>query len=349
MLLPACAAAAPPPASPAPSPEGSTEGLLLTHLRSPGGAETELYLREGRLVSPEEASREVHRVDGGGAYVVPAAIDAHVHLAYLPIAEAHAAGGIAGAVDLASPISFLSEDAGPLRLRRSGPMVTAPGGYPTQSWGADGYGLPCEDPGSCRDAVERLADAGADPIKIPITAGPTLDDASLRAAVDAAHARGMRVATHALDEAAVRRGTAAGADILAHTPTAPLSDETVASLSDKTVISTLAAFGASEAAVDNLARLHGAGATVVYGTDLGNTHTAGIDRRELLLLVAAGLDEPAILDAITRVPATVFGFDALGTLEPGKAASFLLLDDDPLTNVLTLATPRQVYLDGRAL
>ena len=46
------------------------------------------------------------------------------------------------------------------------------------------------------------------------------------------------------------------------------------------VVSTLAAFGGSPAAVDNLRRLHAAGATVLYGTDLGNTRDAGPSAEE---------------------------------------------------------------------
>jgi imidazolonepropionase-like amidohydrolase len=32
---------------------------------------------------------------------------------------------------------------------------------------------------------------------------------------------------------------------------------------------------------------------------------------------------------------------------PGKAASLLVLTEDPLVNPLTLATPEQVWIDGR--
>ena len=60
-----------------------------------------------------------------------------------------------------------------------------------------------------------------------------------------ARAHGLRIATHALDDAAAAEAAEAGADILAHTPVAPLAPATVRAWSGRAVITTLAAFGAS--------------------------------------------------------------------------------------------------------
>jgi imidazolonepropionase-like amidohydrolase len=183
-------------------------------------------------------------------------------------------------------------------------MITPPGGYPTRSWGADGYGLECDGEAACVAAVDRVVDAGAAIVKVPIGAGgPDHDDATLRAIVARAHARDRLVAVHALDDASARRAAEAGADILAHTPVERLSADTVALWSTRAVISTLRAFGGTETAVDNLRRLHESGATVLYGTDLGNTRTAGIDPLELSLLAAAGLTDAEIRAAATADPA----------------------------------------------
>ena len=79
----------------------------------------------------------------------------------------------------------------------------------------------------------------------------------------------------------------------------------------------------------------------------GNTRTPGIDPRELALLADAGLDAAAILDALTHVPASVFGFDELGALEEGRAASFLLVRGDPRKDVTLVASPEAVFIDGQ--
>ena len=112
------------------------------------------------------------------------------------------------------------------------------------------------------------------------------------------------------------------------------------------MVSTLRAFGGSAAAVDNLRRLREAGAVVLYGTDFGNTRTAGIDRAELELLGHAGLDAEAIVAAGTTAPAEWWGLDGLGAIEVGAEASFLLYDRDPTADPRDLASPDVVVLRG---
>ena len=327
-------------------PAAETVGCLrIAGARLPGGAPFEAVVRDGRLVTLDAAC--ARELDARGSFVVPAFVDAHVHLEYLPAEEALARAGVAAAVDLAAPIESLGEQrAGPLRVLHAGPMITATGGYPTRSWGADGYGLPCDGAAACAAAVDRVADAGADLVKVPLAGPPEHDDETLRAIVERAHARGLRVAVHALTDVAARRAADAGADLLAHTPTEPLSEATVRALADRAVVSTLAAFGGSEAAIENLRRLRAAGATVLYGTDLGNTRTAAIDARELALLARAGMSPRDVVDAGTAAPARFFGLEGLGALEPGAAASLLLLDADPLAHPETLTRPVHVLLDG---
>lgn len=285
-------------------------------------------------------------VDVAGRWLVPAFIDDHVHLAYLPEADELADGGIAAAVDLAAPLSFLAESHAPLRVLAAGPMVTAPGGYPLNAWGADGYGLGCDSVAACEAVVDQVVAAGAAVVKVPLAGDPELDDAELAAVVARAHAAGRKVAVHALSDDAAARAAAAGADLLAHTPVEALSAETVAAWSGKAVVSTLAAFGGSESAVANLAALRAAGATVLYGTDFGNTQSAGIQADELTLLQEAGLDGAAILAAGTSTPAAYWGWSDLGGLGEGKEASFLVLDADPTVDPSTLTRPVQVWLRG---
>jgi imidazolonepropionase-like amidohydrolase len=273
----------------------------------------------------------------GGRWLAPQIIDSHVHLAYWPVAEELSRRGVAGVVDLAAPVSFLGAPHGGLEVVASGPMITAPGGYPLSSWGEDGYGLPCASAEEAARAVEELHRRGARLIKIPFGAAPELAPDAVRAAIDRAHALGLKVAVHALGDDAARRAAEAGADVLAHTPTEPLSAATVALWRDRAVISTLSAFGG--ASVENLARLRAAGARVLYGTDLGNTRDAGISARELRLLGEAGLAAPAILAAATTAPAAFWGMDDLGAIAPGRAARLLVLDADPLADPAALASP----------
>lgn len=346
--------------NPAPSNTGAaTEGgaLLLAGARVLGVSEPglaagdfiDILVENGRVTALGPAgslSSEAERVSLEGRTVAPAFIDSHVHLTYRPDAAGMADGGVAAAVDMAAPLASLAEDAAPLLLRASGPMVTSLYGYPTQSWGSDGYGWPCADAEEAAAAVRALAEAGADLIKLPVTDAPVLDEAALRAAVEAAHALGLPVASHALGDEHARLAAEVGADLLAHTPTSALAPETVAAWADGAVVSTLGAFGGSATAVRNLAALRAAGAQVLYGTDFGNTRTAGIDPDELALLVEAGLDGAAILEAGTSAPAARWGIEDLGAIRVGARASLLVLAADPREDPLTLAAPVAVYIDG---
>jgi imidazolonepropionase-like amidohydrolase len=300
----------------------------------------------GRIVAIGDTSPDATRVDVSGHWLVPAVIDSHVHLAYLPDAEGMADGGVAAAVDLAAPSAFLSEDHGPLRILAAGPMITAPDGYPTQGWGRDGYGLEVSDAEEAVAAVDSLRAAGARIVKLPLDGGPRLSDDALDAVITRARALGMRVAVHALGDADAALGAAIDADVLAHTPTGALSEETVEAWADRAVVSTLGAFGGTDVAVANLSALRDGGATILYGTDFGNTRTAGVDPRELTLLAEAGLSPAEILAATTSAPAAYWGFDGLGALAVGNAASLLVLPTDPVLDPLALSDATLTLIDG---
>lgn len=308
----------------------------------------DVWMRDGLIleVGAGLTAEGAESVDVTGRFLVPAFIDSHVHLAYLEQGEAMADGGVAGAVDLAAPFEFLAASHAPLLVRAAGPMITAAGGYPTRSWGSDGYGLECATAAEAVAAVDRLHDAGATVVKLPITGDPQLDDDAVSVATARAHALGMRVASHALSDDEAARAAGAGVDALAHTPTSELSTTTVASWSGRAVISTLGAFGGRATTLANLSALRDAGATVLYGTDFGNTRYAGIDPDEILLLQSAGFSGVEILAAGTSAPAAFWGFPELGAISAGRAASLLVLSSDPLLSPEVLSAAEQVWIAG---
>jgi imidazolonepropionase-like amidohydrolase len=266
---------------------------------------------------------EVERVEGG--YLFPGFVDAHVHLS---MSEPHtvAAGGVTGVLDLGSPLAYAFAEHPPLRFAAAGPLITARRGYPTTSWGANGYGLEVGDPGQARDAVALLADSGAAIVKVAIEpgGGPTLDARTLRAVVEAAHGRRLKVAAHALSVDAVREALTVGVDVLAHTPMEQLPEDLIGSLGANgvTVISTLRAFGAHDSTRANLAALAAAGCPIAYGTDLGNgSIRPGIDAAELELLEHALGDRARALAAATSVAGALAG--AGGRIAPEMPADLL--------------------------
>lgn len=309
------------------------------------GAVVELRVEAGRFtgVGATVDHGDARIVDLGGAHVVPGFVDAHVHLAYRPDPDGMLDGGVVATVDWAAPLDRMAAPDPDLQWRASGPILAPVGGYPTQSWGSDGYGLETR-PEDVEAAVDRLAEAGATVIKVALQGAPSWDSDTLERIVARARTRGLEVGVHALGAADAQLACAAGATILVHTPVEPLPDAAVRACSRVTVISTLTAFGGSDATLQNLRRLRAAGATIVYGTDFGNTSTAGIQIRELEALQAAGLDGAAILAAGTTTPAARFGFEV--GIAPGLPASFLVLAADPRERPTTLADPSQVWVAG---
>lgn len=325
------------------------EGLLFADGHVVGLGVADIRVIDGKVseVGQLQAGAGETVIDLGGRWVAPAFIDSHVHLVYAPAGAEFAARGVAGAVDLAAPVAIFGADMDPLRVLATGPMITAQLGYPTQSWGANGYGIECADAAAAVAAVDQLAALGAAAIKLPVTAAPQLADDALAAAAARAHVLGLPVVSHALSDDQARRAALAGVDMLAHTPTEPLSKATIAAWSGRAVISTLRAFGGSETTISNLKALRAAGATVLYGTDFGNTMTPGIDGSELALLLQAGMTPQEILTAGTSAPAAAWGLDgALGAIAVGLDASFLVLATDPLVDPMVLVSAEAVYLRG---
>jgi len=270
----------------------------------------------------------------------PPIVDSHVHLALDPVADQLQAHGVLVAVDLAAPERAMADPV-PIEILRSGPMLTRPNGYPLDEWGKDGYGIGCDDEACVRAAVDRLVGEGARVIKI---AGDDdgLAVALMPTAVQAAHAHHLKIAIHALSNASALAGAKAGCDILAHTPLETLSDETIAAWTGRAVISTLAAFGGTPIAVENLKRLRGSGAMVLYGTDLGNLKDTGPSHEEVELLEHAGLSDADIVAAMTTAPIAFWGL----TIDPG---SYLVLDGDPRTNIVRLLSPLHVFARGKSV
>lgn len=293
-----------------------------------------------------EGEADATKLDLAGRWIVPAYIDSHVHAAYLATISRFPDRGIAAVVDLGKPLSTMAVTYNGLQMLTAGPLMTAPGGYPTQSWGRDGYGLEVAGPGDADAAVAKVVDAGATVVKLAFADAPSLDEPTARALVEAAHARGLKVAAHALTDTHAALAARVGCDVLAHTPVEPLSEATIAAWSGRAVISTLSAFGAGGAALANLQALHKAGATVMYGTDFGNSTYAGITNAETFAMIRAGFELPQIVDMATKIPAAYWGFTDLGELAVGKRASFFATADPPTERPDTLAVPIRVFIDG---
>jgi imidazolonepropionase-like amidohydrolase len=103
-------------------------------------------------------------------------------------------------------------------------------------------------------------------------------------------------------------------------------------------------------AARNVARMAAAGVTLVLGTDSGTSaHYPGIwEQQELELHVAAGIAPMRVLQMATINSARVLGVaDRFGSLEPGKAADFIVVDGDPLVDIKTMRRISRMWMNGR--
>ena len=266
-----------------------------------------------------------------GAWVGPGIVDAHVHLAFGSFEEMRRTGVVA-VRDLGAPAESARAWRGP-HVAVAGPLLTAPGGYPSSSWGADGFARFVATAGEARAAVLEL---DCDVVKValePAGGQPVPPPEVVRAVVEAAHDRGLAVTAHALTEAMVLRAVEAGVDELCHTPAEPLSGATVdrVAASGVWVTSTIETLG--DEAARNAARLVAAGVPFRYGTDLGNAGTfPGVDQRELDRLAAAGLGRLGALRAATEWAAAAPGLAGRvpGRLAVGERVYAVVLDRDPV-------------------
>jgi imidazolonepropionase-like amidohydrolase len=99
----------------------------------------------------------------------------------------------------------------------------------------------------------------------------------------------------------------------------------------------------------NFPRMIEAGARIVLGTDTGIEpgHTFGSGEHvELARWVQLGLTPSQAITAATKRPAELMGLADTGTLAVGKRADFIVLDANPLENILNTRRISSVYLNG---
>ena len=273
------------------------------------------------------------------------------------------------------------------RIYASGSTISVTGGHGdgTQGYRDDVAGLMhssgvCDGPDSCRAAVREQVRRGADHIKLTATGGvlsntatgtdQQFTDPELEAIMDTAHAMGRKVTAHAHGKGGIEAALRAGVDSIEHgtyldedtarlfrrrgaylVPTV-LAGVTVAEWSDDpdTFLSEFQKAKAAEVGPRMLgmaATAHENGVPIAFGTDSG-VSKHGENAREFGLLVEAGLTP---MEAI--VTATVHGADnigqsgALGTIEVGKLADLIGVDEDPLDDIDALLDVDFVMKGGR--
>jgi imidazolonepropionase-like amidohydrolase len=315
-----------------------------------------------------EIPADAERHDLAGATLLPGFINAHVHSGYRhDRLHAWAAAGVTTVRDLGGPerydeVAALNRDPEHARIVAAGPFITVPNGYPIVPWGA--WALAVATPVEAHAAVDRLADGGADIIKIALETGqdfgrtiPTLDAAQATTVVEQAHTRGLPVSAHITTSRDLGRALDAGIDDIAHMVVDTLSTTLARRIADAGIVwvPTLelwwgVGYNHEPIAIANLARFVAAGGTVALGTDFdgySSPFQLGMPTREIADMRAAGMPMMDVIVAATRNAARVCNLGTeLGTVEAGKLADLLAVDGDPLTDPTALERVRTVVRSG---
>ena len=227
--------------------------------------------------------------------------------------------------------------------------------------------------------VEARIAAGADWIKIFGSRGgfdvvdgtQTVPFEDMKAIVDAAHAKGTKVAIHSYGATGVADAVRAGADSVEHG--ADIDDATLAEMKrrgtvwvptvdhNRYYIDAQTEYGFPAGAQANLQdyiqrNLASVRKAVALGVPLAMGSDAvytmfGQNTRELGWFIQAGMTPAQALATATTVPAAMLGMgDRLGRIAPGFLADLVAVDGDPLARIDALFTGvRWVMKEGRVV
>lgn len=272
------------------------------------------------------------------------------------------------------------------RIFSADKVIATTGGHgdPTNGYRKDLMGNPGPREGvvnsaeEARQAVRQHYKDGADLIKITATggvlsiakdgSGPQFTDEELKAIIETAKEYGMHTAAHAHGAEGMKRAVLAGITTIEHGT--KMTPEVMDLMKQKGTyyVPTISAgkFVAEKAkepgyyhplvvpkaleigpqVQKTFGEAYKRGVKIAFGTDAG-VYPHGENGKEFEYMVEAGMPAMEAIKSATIVPAGILGMsDKLGTLEAGKLADIIAVDDNPLKNIATMATVSFVMKDG---
>jgi imidazolonepropionase-like amidohydrolase len=322
-------------AAPSLAQEPASAALLLHAARVFDGNEMRnglsVLVKNGRIaeIKPRASFKtddEMKIIDLGDATLLPGFIELHAHLSYQKVpADTVLKHGITTIRDLGGPVHQPYGGEGSLRVLTSGPMITAPHGYPIVNLGADNIAIVVTGEEEARAAVRRLIDQGAAVIKIALEPGgetgapwsshhghahhdsahadvhaaqaashhspaawPMLPEAIVKAIVEEAHRHRRKVSAHVAETSGVRIALNAGVDEWAHMPCDLIPESLLkqAKAQNVTIIGTLDTLSKCAGIARNAAIWAELGGELLYGAEIAHPDVPwGIDAQELMHLM----------------------------------------------------------------
>jgi imidazolonepropionase-like amidohydrolase len=234
------------------------------------------------------------------------------------------------------------------------------------------------NPEQFRQTAEARIAAGSDWVKVfgsrgsysSVETTQTVTFEEMKAVVDAAHAKGRRVAIHSYGPSGVRDAVRAGADSVEHG--IDLDDATIAEMVTRGTVwvptidhnryyvdardefgfapDTIAPLQAYiEKNLESTRRALKAGVKIAMGSDAVYT-MFGQNTRELGWFIKAGMTPAQALAAATTVPAALLGMEkSLGAVAPGYFADLVAVEGDPLADVNAVINGVRWVMKGGAV
>jgi imidazolonepropionase-like amidohydrolase len=225
--------------------------------------------------------------------------------------------------------------------------------------------------------AQAAVDGGADVVKViasgavlaygGVPGAPEMTPEDLRAAVDVAHAAGLKVAAHAHGAQSIVEAIEAGADTIEH---ATYIDEEGIRLAIEHDVALSMDIGAgdwmiaegrkqgwvpeflektietTQAQRDSFRRAHEAGVPIVFGTDAG-IYPHGMAGIQFAYMVEYGMTPMEAIQAATSVAARYLGWeDRIGAIEPGRYGDLVAVKGNPLDSIRLLESVDVVIRNG---
>ena len=272
------------------------------------------------------------------------------------------------------------------RIFTAGKSISGTGGHmdPTNGFCEDLMGDPGAKDGvangvdDCKKAVRQQYKNGADLIKIASTGGvlstakdgssPQYSEEEIKAIVQTAKDLGLNVACHAHGAEGMKRAIRAGVISIEH---GTLMDDEVIALMKQYGTYYVPTITAGKSVADSskiagfypdivvpkaqfigpkiqatFSKAYKAGVKIAFGTDAG-VYKHGKNAIEFQYMAEAGMPAIEAIKSATVTSAQLLGLsDKLGTIENGKIADLIAVDENPLTNIKTLMNVKFVMKEG---
>jgi imidazolonepropionase-like amidohydrolase len=234
-------------------------------------------------------------------------------------------------------------------------------------------------PEQFRRKAQQAVDGGADVLKI-IASGAVLayggvpgeremTPDEIKAVVEVARARGIKVAAHAHGAQSIKDAILAGADTIEHASL--IDDEAIALARKHGVALSMDIYNGdyidsvgraekwpeeflrknietTEAQRQGFTRAHAAGVDIVFGSDAA-VFPHGLNARQFPIMVERGMQPMTAIQAATSLAARHMGWDdRVGSLQPGRFGDLVAVRGDPLQDIARLQDVAVVIKGGLA-